>query len=178
MEEAVSNGAYKVAGLLGLGSVAAFAAQRGSRNAKTDPDHSRKQSSVTFIRDPDGRYLFLRRSSTDPWKPGWWDVPGGGIDPGESPIAAAMREAKEESGIHLRSVQSLGRQVHQGYTRFIYWAELALRPRVSFPDGEHDSHRWLYPHEAHRLKLIPGLSKVLDRLPQGGASQPAWRRFR
>lgn len=30
---------------------------------------------------------------------GWWQMPQGGIDPGETPAAAAMRELGEETGI-------------------------------------------------------------------------------
>ncbi len=30
---------------------------------------------------------------------GWWQMPQGGIDPGEEPAAAALRELKEETGM-------------------------------------------------------------------------------
>jgi len=53
--------------------------------------------------DPDGRVLLLR------WRdPGdgaiFWEPPGGGIDPGESPIAAARRELHEETGLPAGAV--------------------------------------------------------------------------
>jgi putative (di)nucleoside polyphosphate hydrolase len=32
-------------------------------------------------------------------KSGWWQMPQGGIDPGETPLAAALRELKEETGM-------------------------------------------------------------------------------
>ena len=35
----------------------------------------------------------------DPSKPAWWEIPGGGIDPGETPAQAAAREITEETGI-------------------------------------------------------------------------------
>lgn len=32
-------------------------------------------------------------------KPPWWEIPGGGMDPGESSEQAALREVHEETGI-------------------------------------------------------------------------------
>ena len=31
----------------------------------------------------------------------WWDIPKGLLDPGETPLGAALREAREEAGLHL-----------------------------------------------------------------------------
>jgi 8-oxo-dGTP diphosphatase len=42
-----------------------------------------------------------------------WDLPGGGIEKGESPAEAAVREAREESGYHIEIEQSVGRYLHQ-----------------------------------------------------------------
>ncbi len=42
--------------------------------------------------------LLLERAHTLDDHPGQVAFPGGGIDPGESPVAAALREAQEETG--------------------------------------------------------------------------------
>jgi 8-oxo-dGTP pyrophosphatase MutT (NUDIX family) len=47
-----------------------------------------------------GAVLLLR--GYDPVQPdrgSWWFTPGGGLDPGESPVAAARRELREETGL-------------------------------------------------------------------------------
>ena len=49
--------------------------------------------------NPNGEILVLRRSLTDPHSPGRVDFPGGGIEPGESPLDAVVREISEESGL-------------------------------------------------------------------------------
>ncbi|MEE9417455.1 MAG: NUDIX domain-containing protein [Acidimicrobiales bacterium] len=60
-------------------------------------------------RRPAARVVLLDRSSrifmvnaidpADRSKPAWWEIPGGGMDPGESSEQAALREVHEETGI-------------------------------------------------------------------------------
>ena len=50
--------------------------------------------------DPHGRFLLIRAvDPADASKPAWWELPGGGIDPGESAEAACVRELREEAGV-------------------------------------------------------------------------------
>ena len=46
----------------------------------------------------DGRILLVRNSARGPY-PGGWSLPGGGIDHGESPRDALVREVAEETGL-------------------------------------------------------------------------------
>lgn len=56
-----------------------------------------------IILDEAGRLLLERRSDC-----GWWGLPGGAVDPGESVAEAAMREAFEETGLRLELTGLLG----------------------------------------------------------------------
>lgn len=47
-----------------------------------------------------------------------FQLPGGGIDPGEHPLTALHREVYEETGWHIRIVRRLG-----AYRRFAYMPE-------------------------------------------------------
>lgn len=50
---------------------------------------------------PDGQIFAAERIDT----PGAWQMPQGGIDPGETPTAAALRELQEETGLAPERVE-------------------------------------------------------------------------
>ncbi|MEK7517510.1 MAG: NUDIX hydrolase [Patescibacteria group bacterium] len=51
--------------------------------------------------------LFVKRADTENFKPGLWELPGGGSDFGEIPEQALKREIKEECGIDIKVLNSL-----------------------------------------------------------------------
>lgn len=63
-----------------------------------------KVAAVTFIRDHD-KVLLVKRS-VEPER-GKWALPGGYVDAGEAPNAAAIREALEETGLEIEIVRLL-----------------------------------------------------------------------
>jgi 8-oxo-dGTP diphosphatase len=54
--------------------------------------------SYAICLDADGRILLCRLGTGEP-EPGAWTLPGGGVDFGEHPDAAVIRELREESGL-------------------------------------------------------------------------------
>lgn len=56
---------------------------------------------------PDGR-LVLERIYRHPYRRWFLEFPAGGIEPGESPLAAAARELEEETGWRAGAVRALG----------------------------------------------------------------------
>ncbi len=60
------------------------------------------------VHDRAGRVLlFKTRDITAPELGEWWELPGGGIDDGESYLEAALRELREEAGI-MASADQVG----------------------------------------------------------------------
>jgi 8-oxo-dGTP diphosphatase len=54
-----------------------------------------------FILNKDEKFLLLRRSLTDEFCAGGWELPGGKVEHGEDAIDACVREAKEETGLDI-----------------------------------------------------------------------------
>jgi 8-oxo-dGTP diphosphatase len=105
-----------------------------------------------------------------------YQLPGGGIDRGEQPIAALHREVMEETGWHISGVRRLG-----AFRRFTFmpeydlWAEkictvYLARPvlRIGPPTEVGHQAVWMQPEAALGLLGNPGdramLAKVLPQL--------------
>jgi len=50
-----------------------------------------------------GKYLLVLRSDKENIDPSMWDIPGGGIEKGETDRETLIREIKEETGIDISS---------------------------------------------------------------------------
>jgi 8-oxo-dGTP diphosphatase len=77
----------------------------------------RQRTGVYAILHREGRLLLTHQAEPVPE----YQLPGGGIDPGESPVAALHREAFEETGWRIGRVTRLG-----AFRRFTYMPEYDL----------------------------------------------------
>ena len=59
------------------------------------------------VRNTDGRFLITRRVLTKAWAAGWWEVPGGAVQAGESSREAVNREVWEETGLDVSACACL-----------------------------------------------------------------------
>ena len=64
------------------------------------PLPSRVEVAAAVITGPDGRFLLGQRPAGKVYA-GYWEFPGGKIEPGEAPLAALKRELHEELGIEV-----------------------------------------------------------------------------
>lgn len=67
-----------------------------------------------MVLDRDGRVWIGRRSDAPIAESpdGWWQMPQGGIDDGETPAEAALRELREETGMRSGTIIAESRQWH------------------------------------------------------------------
>ncbi|CAN5542999.1 hypothetical protein BH11ARM2_BH11ARM2_27180 [soil metagenome] len=110
----------------------------------------------------EGRMLFCRLASGIP-SAGSWTLPGGGLEFGEHPEQAVVREVKEETGIDVRvrrllSVQSDMiplRGVPYQAIRFYYEVEIIGGELTPESQGSTDLCAFLSPEEIDGVHLVP-----------------------
>lgn len=95
----------------------------------------------------DGKVLIVRRGPGSSGA-GFWEFPGGKVEPGESPEQALQREILEEIGIRIKVEEYLGENVHQYPSKKIrlnfYWAKL---PQEQMNLTEHDAFQLIKPQD-------------------------------
>lgn len=81
---------------------AAWAVLQAKAHSAGHDETTVRVGGLAVVAEDTGRVLMLQRALTmnDP-AAGTWEFPGGHLDAGESPAAAAIREWKEETGLHL-----------------------------------------------------------------------------
>lgn len=113
------------------------------------------------VYDKDNNILMLQRSAQSP-RPHGWDFPGGGVDKGEDPSVAVIRETLEEAGIQIAQPRLLntyhgeidaGEYVALGYSARVDDISVQL-------SWEHEAYRWMTIDEVNHIKL-PELHKTI-----------------
>jgi 8-oxo-dGTP diphosphatase len=102
-----------------------------------------------------GRVLAARRCRP-PETAGGWEFPGGKVDPGEEPAAAAVREVREELGCDVEVTGWLEPQVPIRAGLVLRVATAVLVDGEPVPRaGEHDAVRWLRADQLDDVVWLP-----------------------
>ena len=126
-----------------------------------------------FVQDDDGRVLMIQRSDN-----GYWALPGGAMEIGETLAQAAEREVLEETGYQVKAVDVIG--VYSDPRHVIAYDDGEVRQQfaVSFrglllsgssrPSDESPALDWVDPvvldelpmHPSTRLRVHHGLARM------------------
>ncbi len=112
----------------------------------------------------EGKILLLKRHND------LWEFPGGGVEFGEHPQAAAIRETREETGltpgnITMMTITSATYKKGEDdkHSVYVVYRGDATSNQVML-SGEHLEFRWLTPREAKYMKLAMNAEPVLELL--------------
>ena len=98
----------------------------------------------------DGRVLVTRRHPDKIWG-GLWEITGGGVVKGETPLQAAVRELREETGIVATDLTQVGTVIDPEIQRAIYVEFLCVtdwdKEAVTLQEGETVDFRWVSREE-------------------------------
>jgi 8-oxo-dGTP pyrophosphatase MutT (NUDIX family) len=128
----------------------------------------RESAGVLFVAP--GRQVLLLMRADEVRNPGLWNLPGGRVDAGETPVDAALREAREEAGADLvawggRIVGRMRRcRVKKSGRESCYTTVVVTVPRVHVPVLQWESSGWVWvtPEEGLRSnRLHRGLAEIL-----------------
>jgi 8-oxo-dGTP diphosphatase len=119
---------------------------------------------AAVLQRADGAFLLARRPQGKVYA-GWWEFPGGKIEPGEPAHAALARELREELGIEARRAYPWITRVHQyphGTVRLNFFrvTDWVGEPRAV----EHDGMRWQGLGGALPEPMLPANAPVLASL--------------
>jgi 8-oxo-dGTP diphosphatase len=101
---------------------------------------------VVALHDGD-QLLLLHRTGSDSWSGLWW-LPGGGVERGETPEAAAVREVEEETGFVVPKVDlvmEVAELTNFGELFRVYLFAAHFTKRAPRLNAEHDAWRWGAP---------------------------------
>jgi 8-oxo-dGTP pyrophosphatase MutT (NUDIX family) len=121
--------------------------------ADKQPD---RQQAAGVVMMHAGKVLLLRRSGE-----GIWGLPGGGIEEGETPADAALRECDEEIGFRPSGTLSeVSRTDKHGADFTTFFAHHNEAQDATLND-EHEAAAWVALDKLHKYKTHPGVSEVL-----------------
>ena len=114
-------------------------------------------ASVAIVRRDD--LLLVQRNR--PPSEGLWTLPGGRLEPGETPEQCAIREVGEELGLTLYGLRPLIVLRHGPY-RLQTFATQTYDGEIAADAAEIRAWRWVRPQQLGRLPTTPHLGDVVE----------------
>ena len=124
---------------------------------------------AAVLRHGPGAKVLLTQRLAEAHLGGFWEFPGGKVEPGEDPKETVRRECLEECGLDLTVEDILDVAWHRYETKEVLLLFYDCRPvgdaRVSHL-GVAD-HAWVKPNELRRFELPPPDEALITKLERG-----------
>ena len=121
--------------------------------------------SAGIIVKVDDKILLCKRSESSNYG-GYWSPPMGGVEKGESPVEAAVREFKEETNISIKGTLKKIIKLDNKITIFLSVKNNKIKPDLDkAKDGfEHSECGYFGKNELGSLKISQKFIKVFEKL--------------
>jgi len=118
----------------------------------------------------DGGEVLLTRRRRGAHLEGYWEFPGGKVEPGEDPEDAPVRECLEECAIDVEVIDILDVTFHRYEDKdvLLLFYECRLGERRQVRDLGVDGHRWCAPSEIASFPLPPPDDGVVRKIRARG----------
>ena len=118
-----------------------------------------------IVRDDSGRVLISRRTDS-----GWYNLPGGGVEPHETPAEGLVRELREETGLAITVGRLVGLYAKPQKHELVVTFEARVTGGALVPSDEADVHEWVTAGELDSYQILP---KHLERIRDALRDEPA-----
>ena len=130
------------------------------------PDGVYHLVSDVIVRHADGTYLLMQRDSRKHFGGMWEATAGGSALTREGPLACAIRELREETGIESEELTEVGRVVndhnHTLYVEFLCVTDCE-KEQVTLQEGETSAFRWVTKDELVSMKKDELVTERMQR---------------
>lgn len=124
-------------------------------------------SGAIILRENNGiKEIFATQRGYGDWK-GWWEIPGGKLESGETPEQCIVREIREELATEVRAEKILG-VVDYDYPTFHLTMHCILCSIVSgdLKLLEHEAAKWVTKETLRSVDWLPADRLILDKIEE------------
>lgn len=121
----------------------------------------RKGSSIIFVDQANRMLLFLRDDFPGLPYANMWDIPGGHVEPGETPEECIVREMDEEIGVRLEDFSFFRMYEFDDRDEYIFVSTQALDiDELVLTEGQ--GLKWFTHEDIVKTELAYGFNRVAD----------------